>query len=86
MEHDFMKRGHLLPERCKDLIDVLEKPEKPSQQAVLFLRKLKKPLPFKFKPITPFWKASAYCCVQATPDYALLFILAQAPGAPDAER
>ena len=25
-------------------------------------------------------------CVQATPDYALLFILAQVSGAPDAER
>jgi hypothetical protein len=25
-------------------------------------------------------------CVQATPDYALLFIVAQVPGAPDTER
>jgi hypothetical protein len=25
-------------------------------------------------------------CVQATPDYALLFIVAQVSGAPDAER
>jgi hypothetical protein len=25
-------------------------------------------------------------CVQATPDYALLFIVAQVPGAPNAER
>jgi len=25
-------------------------------------------------------------CVQATPDYGLLFIVAQVPGAPDAER
>src|SRR6266403_1313852 len=24
MEHDFMKRGYLLPEGCKDLIDVLK--------------------------------------------------------------
>ena len=54
-----MKRGYLLPEGCKDLIDVLGKPEKPSQHAVLFLRKLKKPLLIKFKPTTPFWKPSA---------------------------
>jgi hypothetical protein len=35
MEHDFMKRGYLLPEDCKDLIDVLKpksrsEPKRPS--------------------------------------------------------
>jgi Translation initiation factor IF-2, N-terminal region len=29
-EHDFMKRGYLLPEGCKDLIDVWKQPPKPS--------------------------------------------------------
>jgi Translation initiation factor IF-2, N-terminal region len=37
MEHDFMKRGYLLPEGCKDLIDILklkphQEPKHPSLQ------------------------------------------------------
>jgi hypothetical protein len=37
MEHDFMKRGYLLPEGCKDLIDTLKlklhhEPKHPSPQ------------------------------------------------------
>ena len=28
MEHDYMKRGYLLPEGCKDLIDVLKRKQK----------------------------------------------------------
>jgi hypothetical protein len=31
-------------------------------------------------------RGTANNCVQATPDYASLFIVAQVPGAPDAER
>jgi len=61
MEHHFMKRGYLLPEGCKDLIDVLQKSKEPLQDPVLFLelRRLQKPLLFKFKPTKPFWKPSA---------------------------
>jgi hypothetical protein len=38
MEHDFMKRGYLLPEGCKDLIDTLklkphDEPKHPSPQS-----------------------------------------------------
>jgi hypothetical protein len=29
MEHDFMKRGYLLPEGCKDLIDTLKLKQTP---------------------------------------------------------
>ena len=56
-----MKRGYLLPEGCKDLIDVLEKAKKPSQHPILFfdLRRLKEPLLCKFKSTLPFWKPSA---------------------------
>jgi hypothetical protein len=32
MEHDFMKRGYLLPGGCKDLIDVLKQSAQPSGQ------------------------------------------------------
>ena len=31
MENDYMKRGYLLPEGCKDLIDVLKRKEKHPQ-------------------------------------------------------
>jgi hypothetical protein len=60
MEHDFMKRGYLLPEGCKDLIDVLEKSKRASQHPILFfdLWKQEKPLLFKFKPTKPLWKPS----------------------------
>jgi hypothetical protein len=61
MEHDFMKRGYLLPEGCKNLIDVLEKSKEPPEHPVLFLElpRLQKPLLFKFNPTKPFWKPSA---------------------------
>jgi hypothetical protein len=40
MEHDFMKRGYLLPEGCKDLMDVLklkpkQEPEHPLPQHIV---------------------------------------------------
>jgi hypothetical protein len=35
MENEFMKRGYLLPEGCKDLMDVL-KLKQPSQSSLLF--------------------------------------------------
>ncbi len=56
-----MKRGYLLPEGCKDLIDVLVESKKPSPHPIIFfdLRKLKKPLLSKFKPTVPTWKPSA---------------------------
>lgn len=54
-----MKRGYLLPEGCRDLIDLLEKSKEPSQHPGLFLRKLKKPLLCRFQPTVPFWKPSA---------------------------
>ena len=56
-----MQRGYLLPEGCKDLIDVLEKSKQPSRHPILFLdlRKLKKLLLSKFKPTKPFGKPSA---------------------------
>lgn len=31
MEHNYTKRGYLLPEGCKDLIDVLKRKQKPAQ-------------------------------------------------------
>jgi hypothetical protein len=60
MEHDFMKRGYLLPEGCKDLIDVLKKSKQPPQHPVLWfdLWKLKKPQLANFKPAKPFWGPS----------------------------
>ena len=56
-----MKRGYLLPEGCKDLIDVWKKSKQTPQHPILFfdLRKLKKPLLSRFKPTKPFWKPSA---------------------------
>ncbi|MGA9779278.1 MAG: hypothetical protein WBS33_13490 [Verrucomicrobiia bacterium] len=55
-----MKRGYLLPEGCKDLIDVLKKSKQPSQHPVLLfdLWKLKKPQLVKFKPTKLFWGPS----------------------------
>ena len=63
MEHDFMKRGYLLPKGCKDLIDALEQPKQLSSKhpVILIDKKLMKyfdgnvkPHFFKFKPIKPF--------------------------------
>ena len=69
MDHDFMKRGYLLPEGCKDLIDILVRARQPSPQhptrfidaskfkGLIDSGKLKLQLS-KFKPTQPFWKPS----------------------------
>src|SRR6266481_3777332 len=52
MDHDFMKRGYLLPEGCKDLIDVLKlKPGFVAEDCkdLIDVSKLK-PKVFKLKP------------------------------------
>jgi len=53
MEHDFMKRGYLLPEGCKDLIDVLKlKPKQQSPQHPAHLVDILK-LKFDFLKLMP---------------------------------
>jgi hypothetical protein len=59
-EHDFMQRGYLLPEGCKDLIDVLKQPmQPPSRQParLVDISNLKQLAEFlkliKFKPQQP---------------------------------
>ena len=56
-----MKRGYLLPEGCKDLIDVWKKPKQPWQDPIptftpfdLWMLK-EEPMLFKFKPTKPIW-------------------------------
>lgn len=60
-----MTRGYLLPEGCKDLIDVLNQARQRSSRAPIFLHPSKlgqvvklvklKPHLFKFKPTNPKW-------------------------------
>jgi len=60
-----MKRGYLLPEGCKDLIDVLNQAKQLSSLHPLFIDLSKlgqvvklahlKPRLFKFKPTEPMW-------------------------------
>ena len=56
-----MERGYLLPEGCKDLIDVVNKSKKEWQHAELFvdLQRLQKVWLVEFKAKKPFWKPPA---------------------------
>ena len=55
MEHNYMSRGYLLPEGCKDLVDLLNLQLKQQLPKPYFLPKLPKPFPNpQAKPIN--WK------------------------------
>ena len=60
MEYDFMKRGYLLLDGGKDVIDVLKRSQlKLAQPPVYLIDSSKfKPQLLKFVPTVPFWKPS----------------------------